>query len=662
LLLVGLALAGASAVAGDDEGDDREPSLEERVVVTAPALGEEDVAAFATTIVLDDVARRGRDLADVLRRVPGTRIQDYGGLGSYATVSVRASTSEQVTVLVDGMPQNRALGGPVDISSIPATQVERIQVYRGFAPAGFGLAGIGGVVDVRTLAPDDDSGVALDLLAGELNSKRASANASLRTDPRGMLRIGFEGLVSDGDFLYLDSKETPFNPTDDELRRRENNELEQTSLLLQHVREQSGAGEFRVGVRVQRRERGVPGIGSARSTSAGLDEELEDLNASWGRAGAGAVDRWEVLVDGFRQQIRFFDPDDDIGSLAQDQTTRMYGGGGAGLMRASRGRQHFLIRADLRLERADVRDALQPNPDRGGADRRIVSVTAEDLIALGRVSVAPSLRWEYLKNEFRAGGPGSPAPPEPRTSQGNPSGKVGVAFQWTESLRLRGSVGHFFRNPSLLELFGDRGAVVGNPALRPESGEAVEIGLSGDRREGAVRWSFQTVGFGRRTRDLIQIEQKTQGVAGPVNLADAEVYGVELAASFGWSWGLTLDASATLQHTEQTSGPLAGNPLPYQPAQAGFAGAALRRGIVDVRWEITYVGENSVARFDPPEVRLAERVLHDAALSFDLPRGVRLGVDVANVFDRRVRDLSRHPLPSRVVLVHVGWKTEKRGT
>jgi iron complex outermembrane receptor protein len=500
------------------------------------------------------------------------------------------------------------------------------------------------------------------LLGGDLNSKRASANASLRTDPRGMLRIGFEGAASDGDFLYLDSKETPFNPTDDELRRRENNELEQSSLLLQHVREETGAGELRVGARVQRRERGVPGIGSAQSSTAGLDEALDDLNLTWRGAGSGAVDRWEVLVDGFRQRIHFSDPDDDIGSLAQDQTTRMYGGGAAGLMRVSRSRQHFLIRADLRLEWADVRDSLQPNPDRGGAERQIVSVTGEDLIVLGRVSVAPSLRWEYLKNEFHDGGPGSPVPPEPRTSQGNPSGKVGVAFRWTDVLRLRGSLGHFFRNPSLLELFGDRGAVVGNPALRPESGEAVEIGLSGDRRDGPLRWSFQTVAFGRRTRDLIQLEQKTQGVAGPVNLADAEVFGVELAASFGWAWGGTLDASATLQRTEQTSGPLAGNPLPYQPALAGFVGASIRRGIVDARWEITYVGENSVARFDPPEVRLPERVIHDAALSFDLPRGLRLGLDVRNVFDRRVRDLSRYPLPSRVVLVHVGWRTERRGT
>ena len=64
--------------------------------------------------------------------------------------AARASTAEQVTILVDGVPQNRALGGPVDLSSIPATQVDTITVFRGFGPASLGLGGIGGVVDIRT--------------------------------------------------------------------------------------------------------------------------------------------------------------------------------------------------------------------------------------------------------------------------------------------------------------------------------------------------------------------------------------------------------------------------------------------------------------------------------------------------------------------------------
>ena len=123
--------------------------LEERVAVRAALPDDEDVAAFSTTVVLDDARARGAELADVLRRVPGARVRDYGGFGRFATVTLRGSTAEQVTVLVDGVPQNRSLGGPVDLSAIPLSQVEEVHIFRGFAPAALGLGGIGGVIDVR---------------------------------------------------------------------------------------------------------------------------------------------------------------------------------------------------------------------------------------------------------------------------------------------------------------------------------------------------------------------------------------------------------------------------------------------------------------------------------------------------------------------------------
>ena len=54
------------------------------------------------------------------------------------------------------------------------------------------------------------------------------------------------------------------------------------------------------------------------------------------------------------------------------------------------------------------------------------------------------------------------------------SGKLGVAWAAGPRTSIRGSVGSFHRAPSLLELFGNRGALRGNPTLRPERATAAE--------------------------------------------------------------------------------------------------------------------------------------------------------------------------------------------
>jgi len=46
------------------------------------------------------------DLADVLSEMVGVNVEQYGGLGDFATVSVRGSSAAQVTVFLDGIPMN----------------------------------------------------------------------------------------------------------------------------------------------------------------------------------------------------------------------------------------------------------------------------------------------------------------------------------------------------------------------------------------------------------------------------------------------------------------------------------------------------------------------------------------------------------------------------
>ena len=98
------------------------------------------------------------------------------------------------------------------------------------------------------------------------------------------------------------------------------------------------------------------------------------------------------------------------------------------------------------------------------------------------------------------------------------------------------------------------------------------------------------------------------------------------------------------------------------PSTLAYLGGAFDHRKFQARWDVTYVGENNIDPLDTPVIRIPARVLHDALLSYKAPRGFKLGIDVRNVFDRKVRDLSRYPLPDRVVFVHVGWHSGAEGS
>jgi outer membrane receptor protein involved in Fe transport len=72
-------------------------------------------------------------------------------------------------------------------------------------------------------------------------------------------------------------------------------------------------------------------------------------------------------------------------------------------------------------------------------------------------------------------------------------------------------------------------------------------------------------------------------------------------------------------------------------------------------WDLTYTGDNSVDLLDDPRTRLPERWTHDLSLSRSLSSGWVVGVDVRNLFDRRVRDIAGFPLPDRMLLLRLGW-------
>ena len=143
-----------------------------------------------------------KTFADMLQTVPGVYIDRVsgGGTGHYTTARIRGSSASQVNIYMDGVLVNTGSEQAVNLENINMDNVERIEVYRGYIPARFAGAAMGGAINVVTKRPDKVGGK---VTAG-LRSFGGQKLGLETTAPlgRGSLMLAYNYDKADGDFKY----------------------------------------------------------------------------------------------------------------------------------------------------------------------------------------------------------------------------------------------------------------------------------------------------------------------------------------------------------------------------------------------------------------------------------------------------------------------------
>jgi len=130
------------------------PALQapQKIIITADELQDDHFSSF-----LDIIQVRGesaaQSIADLLAFQKGITVHQHGGQGSAATLNIRgigAGKAEQILVLLDGIRLNAARGLGADLSQIPLSIVEKIEVIRGGESALYGADAVGGVINIVT--------------------------------------------------------------------------------------------------------------------------------------------------------------------------------------------------------------------------------------------------------------------------------------------------------------------------------------------------------------------------------------------------------------------------------------------------------------------------------------------------------------------------------
>ncbi|MGB6054967.1 MAG: TonB-dependent receptor plug domain-containing protein, partial [Burkholderiaceae bacterium] len=97
-----------------------------------------------------EIARtHARTLKDALENVPGLQLTEIHGKSGYE-ITMQGMSSDQVLVLIDGLPITASTGSSVDVSQYLLTEVDHVEVVKGASSAQYGSSAMGGVVNVIT--------------------------------------------------------------------------------------------------------------------------------------------------------------------------------------------------------------------------------------------------------------------------------------------------------------------------------------------------------------------------------------------------------------------------------------------------------------------------------------------------------------------------------
>ena len=133
---------------------DQVDTIETREVVVSATKTPVPVTQLTSAVEIiteEDLKRRQiKMVSEALRLSQGLTVFSNGGPGTSTSVRIRGSNSDQVLVLIDGAIMNSATTGSFDFANLTTDNIERIEILRGAQSMLWGADAMGGVINITT--------------------------------------------------------------------------------------------------------------------------------------------------------------------------------------------------------------------------------------------------------------------------------------------------------------------------------------------------------------------------------------------------------------------------------------------------------------------------------------------------------------------------------
>jgi vitamin B12 transporter len=585
------------------------PSASEEIVVTASAMPEtvESTPASVTVITQKEIEQHAaRDLADVLREVPGLTISRTGSPGKATSLFTRGANSTHTLVLWNGIEINNPYFAGYDWGRFSTAGVQQVEVVRGPYSALYGSDAVAGVVNVLTNPVK--SGVHGDFEAGGHGLRNAMAGADYVTSST-LFSASYEHRSDDG-----------FDTNDDFTQNTANLFFKWTAANHFSFGLAGRRTSYDLGVPTNLNAAGTAIIPSPNRRQEGTERQLAiPIAQSIGRFS------YELALSESKRNDSFTDPDDPYGFIngTTESTTRRV------RLTTRTATGIGTIVAGGETARATVNDLTPFGPNLDHDRRRDKSLFIEDRI---HHELGPDSSLEFTvgarHDDFDEFGTET----TPR-----------LAFAWVHGgSKIRAAYGESFRAPSIGELFFP---FSGNPDLRAEHGKTAEIGYDAALGNGGL---FSITLFHSRYRDLIVFDNATF-VFG--NIGRARSQGAELSLTRNVGTNYYSNITYTYLDTKQDS---TGDELLRRPRNSGSIFIGRRAGNVETNIALVYAGSRldvlPVAPFSSVGVRSHTTIDVNMQL-----RGDRYTpyVKLENATNKRYEEVLGYPSPGRRLILGV---------
>lgn len=582
--------------------------------------------SFFKTTVHPQTDKSFKTTDEMISQTTGVDVDNFGGLGTLSTVSIRGSTSNQVNILLNGIKLNSPSNQSVDISSLPLSHASQIEITRGGSSAEYGDGGIGGTINIITGLREGSSTV-FGINAGSFGTTSLSFSRNKASGKTSYL-ISSTFLGSKGDFKFNNINSTPNNLNDDYSDSRQNNSFNSYGLfasssfkLTERLRI-SSANEFYYS------KKGIPGnvyFPSLRSSEADLRDVMTfDI----GLKGLFKNTDLKITLSSKIDRLDFKDPDGELTGTA-----------------LFTGQTGFDLGTDLLFDIYPGRDNLftvslgstyyglfqSVNGTSIEPHRVYTHFYLKDQIGFlnSKLMIIPMLRLDSILDSWTT---------TDHDLVFNP--KLGILANPLRGLEIKSNAGSSYRYPSFKELYFDEGFIEGNPDLEKEAAFNFDIGF----RYSLKFLHVEMVYFLNRVSNIIVYEQVSNFRYKPLNIGEALIQGIEFSGSINPFSFMKLSVNSSLLDPKNRSKDpnKNGNLIPGRPRHKTNARLSVFDRAREIWAEFQAIGSNYVNEANT--VMLVPRYILNMGLSYRLQKAT-FNIEAKNITGSQIEDVRGFPLP-----------------
>jgi vitamin B12 transporter len=484
-------------------------------------LYPEDYTGSALVITAEQLEQRQtRDIADVLRDVPGVAV---AGVAGQTQIRLRGSEGNHVLVLVDGIEVSDPFAGEFDVGTLQADIGARLEVLRGPQSALYGSDAIGGVVAYESASGIDEAGFAARLEGGAQGTVNGAA------------RYGYTGQSWDA-ALSAVVVSTDGRPN----ARGGSRDIGRDSYTL------AGTGSVNVTNTLTLRAAARFIRTEGQSNDSNFDRTSPTFGFIIDSPGTGFTNEAIYALVGARLETLEGRWTHDLSAQIADVSRETFGpfgqssGSEGDRVKASyvsaftlADDHNLTFAADYEVE--GFRNAFAGSGGfTGRREIEQVGLVGEYRYSGDSFDLAAAIRHDF--NDL---------------FQDATTFRLGAGYRITETTRLRAAGGTGVKNPGFFELYGFvDGQFIGNAALRPEKSTGWEVGIDqqlGDSASVAVTY-FDSELDG----EIFTTFPPPNFIATPANrTTESQQRGVEVALNASLGQQFSLDAAYTYLDAEE---------------------------------------------------------------------------------------------------------------